>query len=81
MEKYFAGIKTVEELRKRYKELLKKYHSDNENGSIEITQEIQTIRVKLKKKDTHNGFLSLYILHGKAVIPLFARASPFFPCK
>ncbi len=40
MEKYFAGIKTVEELRKRYKELLKKYHPDNENGSIEITQEI-----------------------------------------
>ena len=38
--KYFAGVKTVEELRKRYRELLKKYHPDNENGSVEVTQEI-----------------------------------------
>lgn len=38
--KYFAGVKTVEELRKKYRELLKKYHPDNENGSVEITQEI-----------------------------------------
>ena len=29
--KYFAGVKTVEELRKKYRELLKKYHPDNEN--------------------------------------------------
>lgn len=38
--KYFAGIKTVEKLRKRYRELLKKYHPDNEGGSVEVTQEI-----------------------------------------
>ena len=38
--KYFAGVKTVEELRKRYRELLKKHHPDNENGSVEVTQEI-----------------------------------------
>ena len=38
--KYFAGIKTVEELRKRYRELLKKYHPDNEGGSVEVTQAI-----------------------------------------
>ena len=38
--KYFTGIKTIEELRKRYRELLKKYHPDNENGSVEVTQEI-----------------------------------------
>lgn len=38
--KYFAEVKTVEELRKRYRELLKKYHPDNENGSVEVTQEI-----------------------------------------
>lgn len=38
--KYFTGIKTVEELRKRYRELLKKYHPDNEGGSVEVTQEI-----------------------------------------
>ena len=38
--KYFAGVKTVEELRKKYRELLKKYHPDNENGRVEVTQEI-----------------------------------------
>lgn len=40
MTKYFTGVKTVEELRKRYRELLRKYHPDNENGSTEITQQI-----------------------------------------
>lgn len=40
MNKWFAGIKTVEESRKRYRELLKKYHPDNDGGSVEITQEI-----------------------------------------
>ena len=40
MYKYFAGVKTIEELRQKYRELLKKYHPDNEGGSVEITQEI-----------------------------------------
>ena len=40
MNKYFAGVKTVEELRKKYRELLKKYHPDNDGGSVEVTQEI-----------------------------------------
>lgn len=40
MNRWFAEVKTVEELMKQYRELLKKYHSDNENGSIEATQEI-----------------------------------------
>ncbi|MDY2789161.1 MAG: J domain-containing protein [Lachnospiraceae bacterium] len=40
MNRWFAEVKTVEGLRKRYRELLKKYHPDNENGSIEATQEI-----------------------------------------
>ena len=40
MRKWFIGVKTVEELRKRYRELLKMYHPDNEKGSVEITQEI-----------------------------------------
>ena len=30
MNRWFAEVKTVEELRKRYRELLKKYHPDNE---------------------------------------------------
>lgn len=38
--KWFENVKTIEELRKRYRELLKKYHPDNQNGSVEITQEI-----------------------------------------
>ena len=38
--KYFAGVKTIDELRKMYRELLKKYHPDNEQGSVEVTQEI-----------------------------------------
>ena len=42
MTKYFTGVKTVEELRKKYRRLLKKYHPDNENGSVEVTQEINT---------------------------------------
>ena len=37
--KYFKGIKTIEELRKRYRILLKKYHPDN-GGDVEIMQEI-----------------------------------------
>ena len=40
MYTYFAGVKTIEELRQKYRELLKKYHPDNESGSVEITQEI-----------------------------------------
>lgn len=37
---YFENVKTIEELRKRYRELLKVYHPDNKNGSLEITKEI-----------------------------------------
>lgn len=40
MNKYFAGVTDIETLRKRYRELLKKFHPDNDGGSVEITQEI-----------------------------------------
>lgn len=40
MDKWFAGVTTIEELRKQYRELLKKFHPDNDGGSVEITQEI-----------------------------------------
>lgn len=40
MNKYFEDVKSIEELRQRYRKLLKKYHPDNEGGSVEITQEI-----------------------------------------
>ena len=39
MNKYFAGVKTIEELRKWYRELLKQYHPDN-GGNEEIMKEI-----------------------------------------
>lgn len=38
--KWFAEISTIEELRKKYRKLLKQYHPDNESGSVAITQEI-----------------------------------------
>lgn len=40
MRKWFKDVKMVEELRRRYRALLKVYHFDNDQGSVEITQEI-----------------------------------------
>lgn len=39
MKKYFTGIKTIDELRKHYRELLKKHHPDN-GGNLSVMQEI-----------------------------------------
>lgn len=57
MNKYFDNVRTLEELRKQYKELLKKYHPDNVNGSTEATQEINSEYDRLFKilKDKHEG--------------------------
>ena len=41
MSKWFTEVKTVEELRKRYRELLKQYHPDN-GGNLEAMQEINS---------------------------------------
>lgn len=38
--KWFQNIHSIAELRKIYRILLKRYHPDNEGGSLEITQEI-----------------------------------------
>ncbi len=38
--KWFKNIDNIEDLRKAYRQLLKKYHPDCENGSVTITQEI-----------------------------------------
>ena len=53
--KYFNNVNTLEELRRQYKELLKKYHPDNANGSTEATQEINAEYDRLFKllKDKH----------------------------
>lgn len=37
---YFKNVETLEQLRRQYKELIKKYHPDNPNGSTEATQAI-----------------------------------------
>lgn len=57
MMTYFKNVDTLEELRKQYKELLKKYHPDNENGNTEVTQTINTEYEKLFKvlKDRHES--------------------------
>ena len=39
--RFFEGVEDVQELRKKYKELLKQYHPDN-GGSVEIMQEINS---------------------------------------
>ena len=39
--RYFKNVETLEELRKQYRDLLKKYHPDN-GGSEEITKDINT---------------------------------------
>ncbi len=38
---FFKGIEKEEDLRKRYRELLKIYHPDNQSGDQELTQSIQ----------------------------------------
>lgn len=42
MTTYFNNPKSLEELRKQYKDLLKKYHPDNPSGSEEATKAINT---------------------------------------
>ena len=39
--KWFKGVKTIEELRKMYRELLKEYHPDN-GGNVSDMQEINS---------------------------------------
>ncbi len=57
MKAYFNNVQTLDELRKQYKDLLKKYHPDNENGSEEIAKAINTEYERLFKilKDKHTS--------------------------
>lgn len=48
IRKFFEGIKTVQELRAKYKELLKQYHPDN-GGDLETMQQINAEYDKLFK--------------------------------
>ena len=50
-------MNTLEELRRQYRDLLKKYHPDNKDGSTEATQEINAEYDRLFKllKDRHES--------------------------
>lgn len=54
---YFNNVRTLEELRRQYKELLKKHHPDNPQGSTEATQEINAEYDRLFRllKDKHEN--------------------------
>lgn len=54
---YFKSVDSLESLRKQYKELLKKFHPDNPNGSTAACQEINAEYDKLFKllKDKHES--------------------------
>ena len=57
MMKWFTNVTTIEQLRKQYRELLKKYHLDNENGSVEVTQEINAeydLVISILSKEEHS---------------------------
>ncbi len=54
---YFKNVQTLDELRKQYKELLKKYHPDCPQGSTEACQKINSEYDRLFKilKDKHES--------------------------
>ncbi len=55
MNTYFKNVQTLDELRKQYKDILKRYHPDN-GGSEDITKAINVEYEKLFKilKDNHS---------------------------
>ena len=57
MTRYFKNPQTLEELRKQYRDLLKKFHPDNKNGSEEITKAINAEYEQLFKvlKNRHES--------------------------
>lgn len=68
MATYFKDVKTLEELRKQYRDLLKKFHPDNPQGSTQATQEINTEYDRLFKmlKDRHTQTTGKAESKGKA---------------
>lgn len=57
--KWFHNISTIEELRRQYRELLKKYHPDNPGGSVKATQDINEeyniLFERLKERNQEEG--------------------------
>lgn len=60
MNTHFKNVQSLEELRRQYKDLLKKYHPDNKDGSTKACQEINAEYDKLFKilKDRHESAAS-----------------------
>lgn len=57
MARYFSNVSSLEQLRKQYRDLLKKFHPDNVNGSTEATQAINAEYDQLFRvlKDKHES--------------------------
>lgn len=47
---YFAGVNDMKSLKKRYRDLLKIYHPDNQNGDSSVSKQIQEEYESLSKK-------------------------------
>lgn len=47
---YFAGVTDIASLKKRYRELLKIYHPDNQNGDTTVSRQIREEYDALSKK-------------------------------
>lgn len=64
MTSYFDRITTLQELRSQYKALLKKYHPDNADGSLEVTKvinlEYEQLFQQLKNAHTATGNATAY---------------------
>lgn len=58
MNKYFKNVDCIEELKKQYFALAKKYHSDITGGNDEIMKEINNQYAELHRryKDVHRSF-------------------------
>jgi len=46
---FFGGVKSLSELRKRYRELIKKYHPDNGAGDPEVMRKVQAEYEELRR--------------------------------
>ena len=64
MTSYFDRITTLQELRSQYKTLLKQYHPDNADGSLEVTKvinlEYEKLFQQLKNAHTATGKTTAY---------------------
>ncbi|WP_334296634.1 DnaJ domain-containing protein [Parablautia muri] len=60
-------MNTLEELRRQYKQLLKKYHPDNANGSTKATQKINAEYEQLLKGLKNRHETTIIIIEQKHI--------------